>query len=342
MKTACVITSIFPPTPAVASFAEAAAFDAVLVVGDRKSPASYPLDGVRFLPLSDQERLPWRIVADLPCNHYCRKMIGYLEAAAGGADLIFDTDDDNRLIEGLSGAVWQADCRQEIRPADEAERFVNVYAHFTDQPIWPRGLPLDCLRPRAAATPVTVPLAEPPPIGIWQGLANGDPDVDAVYRLTCNAPCTFADRPAVALPAGIACPFNSQNTAFVRDLLPLMYLPAFVTFRYTDILRSLVAQPILWAAGRRLCFTSATVFQDRNEHDYMKDFESEVPMYLTGRRAFEIAVAAVQATRSLGDNLWAVYAALEQAGIVEGRELALLESWLDDCRRIMPAATPAR
>ncbi len=339
MKTACVITSIFPPTPAVASFASAAAFDSVLVVGDRKSPPTYELDGVRFLPLAEQERLAWRIIACLPRDHYARKMVGYLEAAAAGADILFDTDDDNRLIAGRQGDIWRAACRLEIGPAASTPRFVNVYRHFTAQVIWPRGLPLDCVVESTAKPPEAAPAATAPDVGIWQGLADGDPDVDAVYRLTCNRACTFDDAPAVALAPGVVCPFNSQNTAFRRDLLPLMYLPAFVSFRYTDILRGLVAQPILWAAGLRLCFTAATVFQDRNVHDYLKDFEAEVPMYLTARRALEIAAATATASRSVADNLRAVYAALEPAGIVPAQELPLLEAWLQDCATALAAPT---
>ena len=339
MKTACVITSIFPPTPAVASFAAAAAFDSVLVVGDRKSPPTYELDGVRFLPLAEQERLAWRIVACLPRDHYARKMVGYLEAAAAGADILFDTDDDNRLIAGRRGDIWRTACRLEIGPPATTPRFVNVYRHFTAQIIWPRGLPLDCVVESTARPPEATPAATAPNVGIWQGLADGDPDVDAVYRLTCNRACTFDDAPAVALAPGVVCPFNSQNTAFRRDLLPLMYLPAFVSFRYTDILRGLVAQPILWAAGLRLCFTAATVFQDRNVHDYLKDFEAEVPMYLTARRALEIAAATATASRSVADNLCAVYAALERAGIVPAQELPLLEAWLQDCATALAAPT---
>jgi hypothetical protein len=133
----------------------------------------------------------------------------------------------------------------------------------------------------------------------------------------------------------VVCPFNSQNTAFARALLPLMYLPAWVTFRYTDILRGLVAQPILWAAGLRLCFTSPTVFQDRNAHNYLKDFESEVPMYLTGRLALETAMKAVEVSRSVPQNLHAVYEALESIGVVTASELTLLEAWLEDCNRAL-------
>lgn len=335
MNATCVITSIFPPTASVASFAGSPSFKDVLVVGDRKSPPGYPLEGVRFLSVEEQERLPWGLLGSLPFNHYCRKMVGYLEAAASGADILFDTDDDNGLLDGVDGAIWAIDCSHELRPAGGDPCHLNVYRHFSDQPIWPRGLPLDLITASHAEPPL---LAEAPAgvrIGVWQGLANGDPDVDAIYRLTSNQPCTFLDRPAVSLPEGVVCPFNSQNTAFRRELLPLMYLPAYVTFRYTDILRGLVAQPVLWAAGLRLAFTPATVFQDRNAHDYLRDLESEVPMYLTGRRALALAISTANASRSIPENLLAIYEALREEGIVEEREIALLRLWLADCERAL-------
>jgi hypothetical protein len=110
-----------------------------------------------------------------------------------------------------------------------------------------------------------------------------------------------------------------------------MYLPAFVSFRFTDILRSFVAQPILWAAGLRLCFTSPTVFQKRNPHNYIKDFESEVPMYLHGRLAVDTVAASVHESQSISENLFSAYRALERQQIVPPKELTLLEAWLADC-----------
>ena len=317
----------------MASFAGSPAFNAVLVVGDLKSPEHYALPGVRFIPVAEQRTLPWKSLAQLPFNHYCRKMIGYLEAVQAGCDIVFDTDDDNCLIVGTQGNIWTQSCASEVTAQIADEPYVNVYRHFTDQAIWPRGFPLDLIGKGTTQALGIRPRADAAPIGIWQGLANGDPDVDAIYRLVSNTACTFNDAPAVALPPGLCCPFNSQNTAFARDLLPLMYLPAFVSFRYTDILRGLVAQPVLWAAGSRLAFTAASVFQDRNVHDYMKDFQSEVSMYLTGRQAFAIAVDTARADRSVADNLRAIYAQLETHQIVEARELALLDLWLDDCAK---------
>jgi hypothetical protein len=330
MRTVCVITSIFPPTPSVSSFAESAEFHAVIVIGDRKSPERYDLDGVRFIPIREQEGMPWQCVKLLPRDHYARKMLGYLEAVAAGADIVFETDDDNRRIADQRCDIWSTECNLQIGNENDHPSFVNVYRHFTGQYIWPRGLPLDCILDSTANSIDVIELPIGAPIGIWQGLANGDPDVDAIYRLLFNRGCTFDMMPAVTLAPGKVCPFNSQNTAFRRQILPLMYLPAFVTFRYTDILRSLVAQPILWAAGLRLCFTSATVFQDRNAHNTMRDFESEVPMYLTVRKALDTVAGVVSSSQSIPENLHSAYQALERTQIVPSHELSLVEAWLTD------------
>ena len=74
--------------------------------------------------------------------------------------------------------------------------------------------------------------------------------------------------------------YKLLKNLFRKEFFPLLYLPSFVTFRFTDILRGFVAQPILWKAGFNLGFTEATVFQERNAHNYVRDFESEIPMYL--------------------------------------------------------------
>jgi hypothetical protein len=47
-------------------------------------------------------------------------------------------------------------------------------------------------------------------------------------------------------------------------------MPAYVTFRFTDILRASSLSRFLWQAGYHLGFTSATVIQERNPHDYLR------------------------------------------------------------------------
>ena len=114
-----------------------------------------------------------------------------------------------------------------------------------------------------------------------------------------------------------------------------MYLPTTVTFRYTDILRSLIAQPIMWLYGYNLGFTSANVIQKRNPHNYYKDFLSEIPMYETTEKVVEIASDSISARDDIKTNLTKVYQALQKENIVQENELKNLESWLYDIDTLM-------
>lgn len=319
-----VITSISAPTPAVRAFADRVG-DHLIVVGDRKTPPEWSLPPAEYLGVEAQ-RQSGMLAPLLPWNHYCRKMLGYLRAIQRGAEIIYDTDDDN-----APKADWDV-------PSFEGSWFttasspgwVNVYRWFTDAHIWPRGFPL-----RAISDPRTIPSSDHAVrtrarVGVWQALADGDPDVDAVYRLVHGRECHFDARDPLVLGDGTLCPFNSQATAFCRDCFPLLYFPASVTSRVTDILRGLVAQPILWAAGFRLGFTSATVVQDRNPHDLLRDFEAEIPLYLHAEVIVDAVVAAVRSGATMGDNLVSAYEALVRVNVVDAREPSRVEAWLDD------------
>lgn len=319
------MTSIFPPTQAVKAFAQVPGWRCV-VVGDRKTPRDWSCPPVEYFSVDAQLGMPHRLAPLLPLNHYARKNLGYLHALSEGANLILDTDDDNIPKAGwghppLEGSFLRTSLN---------DGFVNVYAHFTSQFIWPRGLPLQSVhRKQDWRARLDTGHAR---IGVWQGLADGDPDVDAIYRLTRGEACIFDESEPLVLEPGTICPFNSQNTVVRRELFPLLYLPSHVTFRFTDILRGLIAQPLMWRHGYRLGFCKATVSQERNPHDYFVDFKQEIPVYL---HAHEI-VAAVDAVASqatdLGEQLYLAYEALIKPGIVHADEMPLLRAWLDDLR----------
>jgi STELLO glycosyltransferases len=322
-----VVTSIFEPTPAVRAYATIA-HGRLVVVGDKKSPSEWHCEGVEYLGPETQNSLGYALADALPWNHYARKMLGYLRAAERGADVIVDTDDDNVPHESWSFPAFEAEFAEA-----SGVSFYNVYRHYTDDFVWPRGFPLRLVRD---TTEPSIRPSRPVHVGIWQALADGDPDVDAIYRLVAGSPVEFRQEDPVVLASGTVCPFNSQNTAFRREVFPLLFLPAFVTFRFTDILRSLVAQPILWAAGLQLGFTMPTVAQDRNPHDLLDDFESEIPMYLNTERAVDVVQRAVEPSGPIEQNLRAAYAALAECGIVEADELRLLDTWLADLGAITP------
>ncbi len=320
-----VITSIFPPTAAVRHFAERAP-DRLIVVGDRKTPAEWTLPHAEYLAPEGQIADGGALARTLPWNHYSRKMLGYLRAVQRGAAVIFDTDDDNLPKPGWEIPTF--DGTFETTANDLG--FLNVYRSFSDAHIWPRGFPLPSIldpRTKLAAENTLTTAAR---VGVWQMLVDGEPDVDAIYRLVDNRKHFFQDRAPLVLGNGTICPFNSQATAFTKALFPLLYLPASATFRFTDILRGLVAQPIMWAAGYSLGFTKAMVMQDRNPHDFLKDFESEWACYLQAEQVPGIVSSVVRANASVADNLRNAYAALHRAGIVSPDEPKILDAWLED------------
>lgn len=294
------------------------------VIGDTKSPADFSLDGCEFFSYEAQLELKYKIAGLCPTRHYARKNIGYLLAMETGADFIVETDDDN-----MPSAEFYTPLPVSASVATlEGCGWVNVYRYYTDQLIWPRGLPLDAIQQ---------PLPEPGParevaVPIQQGLADDNPDVDAIYRLTLPLPFTFERKLRVALGAGAWCPYNSQNTIYYRQAFPLLYLPAYCSFRMTDIWRSFVAQRIAWANGWSILFREATVVQDRNDHSLIKDFEDEISGYLGNRRIGEAldALDIPAGEENIPAAMRLCYAAMADGGFVGREELPLLDAWLND------------
>ena len=328
----CVLTTIQEPTECVRGLAAALAplGATIIVIGDRKGPARFDLAGCRFHAYADQPALPLALAKIVPAAHYARKNIGYLLAIRQGAACIYETDDDNAPLPNWSPRV------QTTTAVPVAGRpWVNVYRMFTDELIWPRGFPLDKITDPATYghDPATPAVAVRAPI--QQGLANGAPDVDAVWRLVLDHPVDFRPGgPSVWLPPRAYCPFNSQTTWWWPAAYPLLYLPSFCSFRMTDIWRSFVAQRCLWEIGCGLVFHPAEAVQLRNPHNLLRDFKDEVPGYLENDRICSILNACPLAAGEahVGHNLLACYRALVDAGVIPSGELPLLDAWLADLR----------
>ncbi len=330
MNKAIVITSIFPPGPSIRKWALLQDWG-VIVAGDKKTPLNWSCDKVIYLSVEDQLTLDFRIARLLPWNHYSRKLLGYLLAIQKGAELIVDSDDDNMPKENWS--VPQFDGNHLMSAGNLG--FMNVYSYFTEQNIWPRGFPLNRVRdPNSRLTKSHLRMNSVN-VGVWQGLADGDPDVDAIYRMTVNAPCFFNNKSPVVFNSGTICPFNSQNTSFIKPVFPLLYLPSSVSFRATDIVRGLVAQPILWSAGFNLGFTAATVTQERNIHDNLSDFESEIPIYINSEKIIDTVEKTVTSRCSIDENLYNAYESLFRKNIVQKYELDMIASWILDIKDLM-------
>ena len=324
-STFVVITSVNRPTEAVRQWA-ALVPNRLVLVADRRTPVDWTCPGVHLLSI-DEQRLAGGALADLlPYNHYSRKMLGYLAAVRAGAAIIVDTDDDNAPLSPYQLPAFEGTF--DSTPDDQG--FVNMHHVFGAAPTWPRGFPLDLVLDDHRDTPLAPANRR---VGIWQGLVDGEPDVDAIWRLTSTQTHAFVPRPPVVLGRQAICPVNSQNTAFARAVFATMYLPTTVTFRFTDILRGLVAQPILWQFGFRVGFTAPSAVQERNPHDAFSDFVSEIPMYQHARRVPGLVDEAISAATTIAEAMVLAYGELARARIVEADEVELLEAWLADLDR---------
>lgn len=333
MTLSVVVTTIQEPTPSLRALhgrvVEAGGH--LVVAGDKKGPVRFDLSiQSTFLSLQSQLASPFSLAGLLPVNHYGRKNIGYLHAIRSGASLIYETDDDNAPNER-----WQVRERETEARQVQASGWVNAYRYFTADRIWPRGLPLDAIGRWEDAMPSTSSasrVASP----IQQGLADGSPDVDALWRLTMDRAFTFDFRPSILLPPGAWCPFNSQSTWWWPEAYPFMYLPSYCSFRMTDIWRSFIAQRCLWELDCGVVFHAAEVVQERNPHNLMRDFEDEVPGYLRNREIATIleGLSLRPGPGEVGSNLVRCYEALVVADVFPPGEMILVRAWLDDLAAI--------
>jgi hypothetical protein len=296
------------------------------LIGDVPSPKGFSLDGCDFYSLERQRATGLKIAELLPNRHYARKNIGYLLAMRSRPCWLLETDDDNLPLPGF----WASRERTQLVRSLTGFGWTNVYAYFSQDNIWPRGLPLDAIQAKLPEFESLPELQTDCPI--QQGLADGNPDVDAIYRMVLPLPAYFAPNRQMALGDGAWCPFNSQNTAWFPAAYPLLYLPSYCSFRMTDIWRSFVAQRIAWENGWSVLFRSADVVQERNEHSLMKDFADEVPGYLHNRTIGEklASLKLKTGTGNIGENLIRCYEELVRLTVVGDQEMALVKAWAED------------
>jgi hypothetical protein len=328
-----VVTTIQPPTPAMRKLSHAVkkCHGTLLVVGDKKGPTAYPLVGAELLTLEQQFRLPLTLPGKLPVNHYGRKNTGYLLAISRKAECIYETDDDNAPT-----AKWKPRSLSTGAIAVRQPGWINAYAWFSRLCIWPRGFPLEAITPSRQWKPAARARARMTVSPIQQGLADGNPDVDAIWRLLFTADVRFQSRHSLALQRGAWCPFNSQSTWWWPEAYPLLYLPSYCSFRLTDIWRSFVAQRCLWEFGGAVVFHPSEVVQDRNQHNLLHDFRDEVPGYLNNAKICNVLgqLRLKPGKKAVSENLFKCYEALVKHDIFPGKELALLKAWLADLKAI--------
>jgi hypothetical protein len=201
-----VTTTIFEPSPSILQFLEQK-HTCLVVVGDKKTNHSswyhfmteYHGRGFYLSP-SDQLRLPLETVKHLPWNHFGRKNIGYLFVCRHQGTMIYDFDDDNtlrvqaqdlfkKILENRTGSIPVV--KRSHHLFNPYPSFHPVDSESNRQFIWPRGFPLNFLHDAHTQNSSSDRAVEPMKVAVFQSLANNDPDVDAIFRMTRKLPISF-------------------------------------------------------------------------------------------------------------------------------------------------------
>ena len=321
-----VITSINPPNEAISQFAKWPGWD-VVVVGDRKTPEPWAYPNVTYLNIEQQHDMFGEFgnfVSSIPENTYLRKMIGYIYAIRHGANLIFESDDDNIPYPDASEIVEShlpPETRKQGRHGRHDSGWHNVYRSFGSKKCWPRGFPLELIN------------KSHPQIGygnnswgILQFLADEDPDVDAIYRMSNGESVLFENKEKIILDAGTYCPVNSQATLWTEETFPLLFLPFGVADRVTDILRGYIATTCLWKENYSVAYASPIVYQKRNAHNLFHDFMQEQPLYLYADQWRRMLISLK--TKTMIDTYRAALQQLSTGGFITPDNIELYEEFL--------------
>ena len=350
-----VITTVQLPTDAVRTMAAQPGW-MVVAVGDKKTPAGWKLENCVFLSVERQAELGFNLHRLIPYRHYGRKNIGYLFAIQHGARVIYDTDDDNELIVDRLEEGFIIDFDKETdannmlvylpsRSSSAKHKpplpVVNPYLHFGQKNLWPRGYPLSSIGMSTVdefnyrrAGPEMKPYVQ-------QGLANGDPDVDAVFRLTrkragVKVDLTFdREAPPVTIPPGLMSPFNTQNTVIHHQAFWGLLVPVTTTFRVCDIWRGYWMQRVLWDVGGTLSFHKASVYQERNEHNYFFDHVDEFQLHNDSRRLVEFLLSWQPSPEvDLFSRIRDLGRKMAEGRFWKEEDALLVDAWLSDLQAI--------
>ena len=314
-KDKCVIiTTINKPTEAILKHIDNLEYD-VIIVGDEKTPDYKDVHCI-YLDIASQKKLFPELSELLPYNHYCRKNIGYLYAIKKGYKIIYETDDDNVPIHLDIPSTTQMITEQN-------NVWINIFKYFTKSHIWPRGFPLSLLK----TEPNFILQDTDKKPSIINGLVENDPDVDALFRLICKDDIKWDKNKAVLVDNNV-CVFNTQNTFWVNpELFICLLIPCSVSFRYCDILRSIINNIILKKTNNYMMYTSPNVVQNRNEHNLINDFKSEYEMYIHNESILNTIENNLENITSVKELLFLIYNNLLLANIITQKDIDILQKW---------------
>ena len=329
-----VVTTINSPTKSIHKVVDQLDI-CVVIVADRKTPQKEYIalektsKRVSFLSVEEQEAMQgFEIVREIPWNHFGRKNLGYLYAIQHGADTVFDFDDDNELISDIPLYIkkkswWVADNTHVFNPYPAFINLVDV--------AWPRGFPLTQIQ-NTSTWKVPSVSTNNANIGVIQSLANHDPDMDAIWRMTRKLPLNFDKDKGVVVPPGTYSSYNAQAT--LHYSLWGMLLPVSVHGRVSDIWRSYIMQRLMHDVGQVVGYISPFVKQERNAHNYQGDFMSERPLYEKTEALVQVLSEWKGRSDKFEERFVELFVELYERGFIEINDVTLSHKWIRTLKQL--------
>jgi hypothetical protein len=278
MKKIIVTTTINSPTTATIKFAEIAQRDGwvFIIVGDTKTPHNEYLElekkysNVKYLSPEEQERDYKEISDFIGWKTIQRRNVGFVAAYKMGADIMATVDDDNIPYDNWGQNLYVGKTIDVDLYEPELEVF-DPLSITKDNHIWHRGYPIEYLQKRHRVEYKGKTKRE---VLVQADLWDGDPDIDAMARLTHKPIVKYSDITEPYCSNKIA-PFNSQNTFLAREVIPFYSVLPF-TGRMDDIWGSYILQ---YYFPNSVIYNKASVYQDRNVQDLITNLEKEIIGY---------------------------------------------------------------
>ena len=349
-----VMTTIFSPTEAVRRQVRLPGW-CLVIVGDKKTPQKYDTGwipgignkAVVFLNEKEQTKLKSRFVEAIPWNHFGRKNIGYLYAIAHGAEVIWDFDDDNMLkyfIEGaapdgapsLNTAVPSPPSIHALLPDSHSHPTLNPYPFLGAEslPSWPRGLPLVDIKVKKCSNFTLKDVkVDTESIGVLQSLADHQPDLDAIYRITMPNPFFFKrnnETKPLLVPKQVLTPYNAQATLHFKKSFWGLLLPCTVHGRVSDIWRSYFSQRLFWQTNLRFGFLPRPlVVHQRNDHNNLGDLNGEQDLYMKSEHLVKFLGSWRGTGNTLPELIEELWVSLYEHDYIGAKDVELVQLWLN-------------
>jgi len=275
MKKIIVSTTINSPTEATIKYCQKSDW-IFIIVGDTKTPheeyraleKQYP--NVIYMDPETQERKYKELSDTIGWKSIQRRNIGFVEAYNMGADIVATVDDDNIPYE-----AWGTDVLvgKEIDvDIYEPEAIVFDPLSVTKSNfVWHRGYPIQLLQERHKVKKIGT---EKRKVLVQADLWEGDPDIDAIGRLTFK-PLVKFDEITQPYATNKITPFNSQNTFLAREVIPFYSVLPHIG-RMDDIWGAYILQKYF---PNSVVFNKASVYQERNVQDLITNLEKEILGY---------------------------------------------------------------